>query len=150
MLESSGNTLYLTSSNSGEVMFGFKRIQKTDWSEVPKFKTVEEAFASTKPPFIVQGRLQRCNTFAANNFSGLVMVIENDSFPVLFYPVGGMKAFDALSQVGDEVSFVITRWSYENSFGFSSHKCFEVEYFKNLTTSGFKEPKTIALGAQET
>lgn len=129
-------------------MFDFIRTQKTDWSAVPKFKTVEEAFASTKPPFIVQGRLQRCNTFAGNCYSGLVMIIENDSIPVLFYPVGGMKAFDALSQVGDEVSFVITRESYENSFTFTRDKCVNVEKFNNLTTLGFTDPKAVSLGAK--
>lgn len=76
------------------------------------------------------------------------MVIENDSIPVLFYPVGGMIAFDALSQVGDEVSFVITREKYENSFSFSK-ECIRVDKFNNLTTLGFTDPKELSLGAKE-
>lgn len=55
MLESSVNTLYLTSSNSGEVMLGFKRTPKTDWSLVPKFKTVEEAFAQLSHHSLFKG-----------------------------------------------------------------------------------------------
>lgn len=108
---------------------------ETDWNAVSVFKTVKDAFASSKPPFIVEGTLSRCSNYAASNYSGLLMVLENDIYPVIYYPTGGINAFQSLTNVGDMVSFRFTKGDFDNSFRFSEDGAVRAHKFKNITTS---------------
>jgi hypothetical protein len=116
-------------------MLGLKlsKSNKVDWGTVAVFKTVKDAFSTSEPPFIVEGTLSRCGNYAAANYSGLVMVLENDMFPVLYYPPGGINPFQSLTNVGDFVSLRFTKDDLNNPFRFSEGGAVRADKFKNIT-----------------
>lgn len=82
----------------------FKKNSKTNLQEIPTFNSVQQALESgVCVPFKVRGKVERTGVYAASNYSGLAILLENDAMPCLLYDAGGVGSYACLTKEGDTV-----------------------------------------------